>query len=114
MRYLRSVLLFTILFIGLSSPASAHGHTPPQTGNMPFSSFGRIYSEVGFVDMLKLMAAPKGERSVMYHTLAADVLSPPESSGQANTGECVFPNKWYIGDATYLVCTCLLYTSRCV
>lgn len=107
---MKSILLVvaSIFFFSFASAVSAHGHTPPQTGNMPFSSFGRIYTEVGFLNMLKLMATPKGERSIQYHTLAADVLSPQsEETGttNANTGECVYPNKWYIGDATYEVCT---------
>lgn len=97
-----SVMIVALFY---APKALAHNHTPPQTGNMPFSSFGRIYSEVGFVNMLKLMATPKGERSVQYHTLAADVLSPTNGGVAGSTNDCVFPNKWYIADATYQVCT---------
>jgi hypothetical protein len=99
------VILASAFFFSLSSPVSAHNHIPPQTGNMPFSSFGRIYSEVGFVDMLKMIAAPKGERSIMYHTFAADVLSPPTVPNDSTDKVCVYPNKWYIEDANFEVCT---------
>jgi len=102
---MKSLLLVvaSMCFFSFASPVSAHS-SPPQTGNMPFSSFGRIYSEVGFVNMLKLMATPKGERSIQYHTLAADILSPANGQVANSTDDCVFPNKWYIGDANYELC----------
>lgn len=71
-----------LMFVSLVVPAYANEADSENV--ISFSNLGKLYEDLGAMQLVMLMLTPKDQRAMYYHTVST-----------VSKGECIAPNAWY-------------------